>query len=458
MRPMEPHSEVGNLGKCSVTEGNDSAVRRARIAAKARANPKERFTNLLHHLTPELVTESLAKTPLNSAVGVDGMTVAQARENLDWILPTIMKQIHAGRYEAPPVRRVHIPKSDGRKRPIGVPQVIDRAIQRATAVILNEIYEQDFLPCSFGFRPSLGCHHALATIGELVHNRRMNFVLEVDIRDFFGSLDHGWLRRFLALRIVDERLLKLIDSWLKAGVVENGEWHTAETGTSQGGSVSPCLANVYLHYVLDLWFEKKIRKQLRGKAHLVRYCDDFVILFENQADLETVKILLPTRLAQFGLTIADEKTHTTDLRRNPQGSGPRRRRITFLGFDIFRSKCRSGKGHKVTFKTEGKRFTRAKQRMKENLQRIMHWPVENQAKRINSILVGHYNYYGVAGNSRRLGSFHYETVLQWRRCLSRRSQKGKLNWTEMQSMLTKFRIVGPRLKIPYGKLNAYVRL
>jgi group II intron reverse transcriptase/maturase len=362
------------------------------------------------------------------------MTVETARQNLEWILPGIMKQLHEGRYEAPAVRRVYIPKADGGKRPIGVPQVIDRALQRATAGILNEIYEQDFLPCSFGFRPGLSCHHALATISESVHYQRLNFAYEVDIRDFFGSLSHDWLRKFLALRIGDARILKLIDSWLKAGVIENSEWRSTDKGTPQGGSISPLLANIYLHYVLDLWFEKKIRKQLRGKARLVRYCDDFVFLFEKQEDLITLQSLLRIRLAQFWLTIADEKTHTTDIRPNPPGTGQKRRSITFLGFEIFRSKCRNGKGLKTTFKTEGKRFARAKQRMKEILQRIMHWPLEKQAQRINSTLVGHYNYYGIAGNSQRIGSFHYETIRHWRRCLSRRSQRGKLNWGEMKSI------------------------
>ena len=224
------------------------------------------------------------------------------------------------------------------------------------------------------------------------------------------------------------------------------------------GVISPLLANIYLHYVLDLWFEKKIRKQLRGKAHLVRYCDDFVILFERPEDLEEVQVLMRVRLAQFGLTMADEKTHTTDLRPLFQGSGPRRRRMTFLGFDIFRSRCRNGVGWKLTFKTEGKRFARSKHRMKEILHRIMHWPLENQAKRINSLLVGHYNYYGVAGNSRRLARFHYEVILYWKRCLSQRSQKGRLNWSEMRAILSKHRLAGPRIKLPYGELTAYVRL
>ena len=209
------------------------------------------------------------------------MTAEQARKNLNWILPPILKQIHEGRYEPPAVRRVYIPKADGKQRPIGIPAVIDRAIQAAMTKILNEIYEQDFLKCSFGFRPGLSCHHALATVNAIMYRWKMEHVLEVDIQDFFGSLSHDWLGRFLRLRISDKRALKLIEAWLKAGVMEEGKWQEVERGTPQGGSVSPLLANIYLHYVLDLWFEKKIKSKLRGKAELVRYADDFLPVLQE---------------------------------------------------------------------------------------------------------------------------------------------------------------------------------
>ncbi|MBF0107037.1 MAG: hypothetical protein HQM16_17140 [Deltaproteobacteria bacterium] len=275
MEKTEPHTVVGSSTAHSNGTSVDPAIRRAQIAVKARSNPKERFNNLMHHLTPKLVEECLLKIPRNSSSGTDKMTREQAQKHLSWLLPPIMQQIHQGNYEAPPVRRVYIPKADGKQRPIGVPQVVDRAIQGSMSRILNEIYEQDFLPSSFGFRPGLGCHHALATIQASLSRWNMNHVLEVDIRDFFGSLSHGWLMEFLELRIGDKRVLKLIKAWLKAGVMEKGQWQPATgTGTPQGGSISPLLANIYLHYVLDLWFEKKIRKQLRRKAQLVRYADD----------------------------------------------------------------------------------------------------------------------------------------------------------------------------------------
>jgi len=411
----------------------------------------------MHHVTPELIKECLDRVPAKSAPGVDGMTAEQARANLDWLLPEVLKQVHQGRYAAPPVRRVYIPKAGGKQRPIGVPQIVDRAVQAAAAVVLGEIYEQDFLPCSFGYRPGLGCHHALATINELVHNRGMNFALEVDIRDFFGSLDHGWLRRFLELRIGDRRVLELIDAWLKAGVMEEGIWRESEVGTPQGGSISPLLANVYLHYVVDLWFEKKIRRQLRGRASLVRYCDDFVILFSDQRDVALVHALLKARLSQFGLTVADDKTHETDLTPRSGGGGDRRH-LSFLGFDILRTMRRDGKGRKLIFQTQGRRFSGAREKMKEQLTRMMHWDVAHQAQRINAILRGHFAYYGMAGNFRRMQTFHWEVKRQWRRCLSQRSQKGAVNWEQMRDLLNKHRLVMPKIRIGYRELAGYVRL
>jgi len=453
----EPYTKVGNLVEPRV-DLNDPASRRALIAAKARKEPKAQFSNLMHHLTPELMMECLMKIPKNSAPGPDGITVDQARKNLDWLLRPLMNQIHLKQYKAPPVRRVYIPKADGKQRPLGVPNVIDRAIQAGTAQVLNEIYEQDFLPCSFGFRPGLGCHHALATVSEHLRRWKLNYVLEVDIRDFFGSLSHEWLRKFLKHRISDQRVLKLIDSWLKAGVMEQGKWQAVEQGTPQGGSISPLLANIYLHYVLDLWFEKKINKQLHGKAKLVRYADDFMILFENQQDIETVKTLLKTRLEQFGLEMAEAKTHTTNMNPRQNGDKHERRHLSFLGFCIYRTKTRYQTGHKTVFQTDSKRYTRAKAAMKEQLWRMMHWDLKQQAERINAILRGHFNYYGLAGNTDRIQKFCYETIRYWRRCLSRRSQKGKFDWEAYNRILKEHPLIRPRIRISYSTLGSYVRL
>jgi RNA-directed DNA polymerase len=458
VKKSEPHTVVGKGVEHSVNTANDPTSRLALIAAKARSNPKEQFNNLIHHLNYKLVEECIYNIPSNSAVGTDGMTVGQARKNLSWLLPPLLKQIHKGNYEAPPVRRVYIPKADGKQRPIGVPEVIDRSIQAGASKILSAIYEQDFLNCSFGFRPKIGCHHALATVNELLHKWKLNYALEVDIRDFFGSLSHEWLRKFLRLRISDQRMLKLIDVWLKAGVMEKDKWQEVKVGTPQGGAVSPILANVYLHYVLDLWFERKVKRSLRGKAQLVRYADDFVIFFKDPKDAEDVRILLKARLVQFGLTMAEDKTHMTDMTPRSNTGEHVRRRLTFLGFNIFRAVNRKGTAWKIVFQTEGKRFTRAKAAMKEKLFRMMHVEVGKQADVINAMLSGHFNYYGLAGNSKKLQSFWFYTVRYWRHCLSKRSQKGRVNWERLNAILTEYPLLHPRIKISYQELSAYVRL
>jgi group II intron reverse transcriptase/maturase len=458
MRKSEPHTEAGNPAGPSVGKGYDPVSRRAAIAAKARKNPKEQFNNLLHHLTYELVAECLNDIPNTSAAGVDGMSVKQARENLSWILPPILKQIHEGRYTPPPARRVYIPKADGSKRPLGVPAVIDRAIQGAMAKVLNEIYEQDFLKCSFGFRQGLGCHHALATINELLYRQNMEHVLEVDIRDFFGSLSHEWLMRFLELRIGDRRVLTLIQAWLKAGIFEEGRWQEVERGTPQGGSASPLLANIYLHYVVDLWFERKIKPQFGGKAALVRYADDLCLFFEHPSDVDTMKTLLEARLGQFGLTLAEAKTHKSNLGSRPNSETHERRRLTFLGFTIYRTQSVGKTVIKTVFQTEGKRFSRAKAAMKDRLRRLRHQPVETQARTINQMLRGHFNYYGLAGNAGKLQSFWTFTWREWKHSLSQRSQKGRLTGEAFTALLAKHPLVRPRIRVRYSQFASYARL
>lgn len=459
MRTLEPHTEVGNPTERRDGLGNDPVSRRARIAAKARNNPKEKFNNLIHHLTPQLIEECLSKMPSKTATGVDEMTVAQTKGNLSWLLPPISKAIHEGNYRPPPVKRIYIPKPDGRERPIGIPTVMDRAIQASMTKILNEIYEQDFQKCSFGFRPGISCHHALSTIGEVTRQWKLNYALEVDIRDFFGSLSHEWLGKFVEHRVGDERVLKLISAWLKAGIMEQGKWREVEEGTPQGGSISPLLANIYLHYVLDLWWEKRIKNRLRGKAHLVRYADDFVILFEDHQEAQTVLTLLKTRLGQFGLSVADEKTHLTDLRlRDRRGLGDRRN-IKFLGFTIFRAPTRSGKGWKLVYQTDGKRFSRAKAAMKAMLKCKLHECMDEQRKAINAVLRGHYNYYGMPGNGQRLAAFLFYTTQYWRRSLSCRSQNGRVGWPDMTHRILKaYPLACPHLRVNYGNMREYVRL
>ncbi len=432
------------------------AQRRAQIAVRARSHPREKLTNLLHHLTPELIAQCLNAIPRQSATGVDEMTVDEVKANLSWLLPPILEAIHQGRYQAPPVRRVYIPKPDGRKRPLGIPTVLDRAIQAAMAQILNQVYEQDFTDSSFGYRQGRGCHNALATLGMLIYEQKMLTALEVDIRDFFGTIDHRWMVRFLEHRIGDPRVIKLIKAWLKAGVMDQGAVTEPEQGTPQGGSISPLMANVYLHYVLDLWWEKKIQPKLAAKAALVRYCDDFVLLFKSAQDAHTVYHLLKARLAQFGLQVADEKTHMTDLGPKNPAEGNRRRKIDFLGFTIYRTRTRRKTGYKIVYRTQAKRFARSKKAMRWRLRQMMHDGLEAQAAYLRAVLRGHFNYYGLAGNSHRLQRFWNEARKAWRFCLSRRSQRGQYSWQQMkQKVFERYPLPQPRIRIGYRQLGSY---
>lgn len=295
-----------------------------RIAAKARCEPKLRFTSLAHHITRDRVQRNLSKIPKRSAAGVDGQTVEAAKESFgEWIEP-MLQSIHRQGYRAPAVRRVYIPKpGKTEKRPLGVPTVSDRALQRSTAEVLSAIYEQDFLPCSFGGRPELSAHHALSTLNEAIGGLT-GWVLEADLKNFFGSLSHEWMLRFIEHRVGDPRLISLIRRWLKAGVLEDGAVHPSDEGTPQGGSISVLLSNVYLHYVLDLWFERVVKTRLRGEARLVRYIDDFVICFQYRSDALQVEEALRHRLEKFGLTLEPNKTKLVEFGRFAQRDAGKR--------------------------------------------------------------------------------------------------------------------------------------
>src|SRR6516162_7988067 len=312
-----------------------------RIADKARREPELRFTSLAHHITPDRVWRSLCQIPNHSAPGVDGQTVSEAKESFERWIGEMLQSVHRKGYKAPDIRRVYIPKPGKQeKRPLGVPTVSDRALQRSTAEVLSAIYEQDFLACSFGGRPGCSAHHALATLNEVIAGRKVGWVLEADLKNYFGSLDHSWLLQFVQHRVGDPRLISLIRRWLKAGVLEDGVVTPSEMGTPQGGSISVLLSNIYLHYVLDLWFERVAKPRLRGEAYLVRYIDDFVVCFQHREDALRFQDALCKRLGKFGLTLEPTKTKLVEFGRFAQHHASRHGRkrpeaIYFLGFTLY---------------------------------------------------------------------------------------------------------------------------
>jgi len=393
-----------------------------RIAAKARCEPKLRFTSLAHHVTRDLVERNLKKIPNRSAPGCDGVTVAEAKKDFDqWIEP-MLQSVHQQGYKAPPIRRVYIPKPGKQeKRPLGVPCVSDRALQRSTSEVLSAIYEQDFLPCSFGGRPGRGAHNALSTLNEVIAGKKVGWVLEADLKNFFGSLDHGWLLRFVEHRVGDPRMISLIRRWLKAGILEEDEIHPNEEGTPQGGSISVLLSNLYLHYVLDLWFERVVKSRLRGEAYLVRYIDDFVVCFQYREDAIRFQNVLRRRLGKFSLVLEPTKTKLVEFGRFAARHACKRGRkrpetIYFLGFTLYCTRNRKG-NFKVGFRTEKSRLRRSMANLRDLMRRMRHLPVRVQAFNLNRVLRGHYDYYGIAGNFRALQKVHRFVERYWRKML-----------------------------------------
>jgi len=430
-----------------------------RIAAKAREEPKLRFTSLAHHIAGERVWENLNRIPNHSAPGVDGRTVAEAKEDFSvWIEP-MLEAVHRQGYPAPPIRRVYIPKPGKQeKRPLGVPCVSDRALQRSTAEVLSAIYEQDFLPCSFGGRPGLGAHQALATLNEVIAGRKVGWVLEADLKNFFGSLDHGWLLRFVEHRVGDPRLIGLIRRWLKAGILEDGEIHPNEEGTPQGGSISVLLSNLYLHYVLDLWFERVVKSRLRGEAYLVRYIDDFVVCFQYREDALRFQDVLRKRLGKYSLTLEPSKTKLVEFGRFAQRHASKRGRkrpetIYFLGFTLYCTRNRKG-NFKVGMRTEKSRLQRSMSRLRDLMRWMRHLPVREQVINLNCVLRGHYAYYGIAGNFRALQKVHRFVERYWRKMLSSRSRKGHIAWEVFHRIKARFPLQRPRLYLPYRELQS----
>ena len=429
-----------------------------RIAAKARSEPKLRFTSLAHHVTRERVWTNLCQVPRNTAPGCDGQRVPEAKEEFGiWVEP-MLQSVHRKGYRAPPIRRVYIPKPGKQeKRPLGVPCVQDRALQRSVAEVLSAIYEQDFLPCSFGGRPGLSAHHALATLHEVISGRKVGWVLEADLKNFFGSLDHGWLLRFVEHRVGDPRIISLIRRWLKAGIFEDGELHPNEEGTPQGGSISVLLSNLYLHHVLDLWFDRVVRPLLKGEAYLVRYIDDFVVCFQYRADALRFQDVLRKRLGKFGLALEPTKTKLVEFGRYAQRYASKHGRkrpetIYFLGMTLYCTQNRKG-NFRVGLRTEKSRLHRSLARLRDLMRGMRHSPVREQVHKLNQVLRGHYAYYGIAGNFRALHHIARFVERYWRQMLSSRSRAGYVRWEVFHRITMRYPLQQPKLALPYREFQ-----
>ena len=416
-----------------------------RIAELAREAPGLAFTTLAHHIDIEHLTRAYERTRKDAAVGVDGQTAAEYAWGLETNLRSLGGSFKSGEYKAPPVRRVHIPKGDGRStRPIGVPTFEDKVLQRAVVMVLEPIFEQDFLPCSYGFRPRRSAHQALDALWQGLMKMHGGWVLEVDIKSFFDTLDHGHLRGFLDRRVRDGVIRRMIDKWLKAGVLEEGSLAYPEAGTPQGGVISPLLANVYLHGVLDTWFEQQVKPHLRGEAFLIRYADDFVIAFALEGDARKVFEVLPKRFARYGLSLHPGKTRLVPFGR-PQGKasdqrltgGHRPGTFDLLGFTHFWKVSRMG-SWVIARKTAKGRLARAVKTITQWCKTYRHLPVKDQHKALVRTLKGHFAYYGITGNGRSLAHFRHQVMRAWCTWLRRRSQKAHLSWARFNRLLQRY--------------------
>lgn len=414
-----------------------------RVTEAARNNPGE-LLSLAHHIDVAALRRSYTRVRNNAAVGVDGVTKEQYGEDLERNLQDLHQRLKSQRYRHQPIRRVLIDKEGGKKRPIGISALEDKLVQDSLRELLEAIYEQDFLDCSYGFRPGRSAHDALRSLNGAVHRGEVNVVFEADIVSFFDRIDRERLKELLARRLADKSLMRLIGKCLHVGVLDEGVVTTPETGTVQGSTLSPLLANVYLHYVLDLWFELEIKPQLKGKAILVRYCDDFVMGFELREDAEQVNQLLSNRFAVYGLELHPEKTRMVDFRRPPirQQGGKGRGTFDLLGFSHYWKRSRRGNWH-MAVKTRRARLKRAIGSIYDWCRRHRHQSIPAQHAALKRKLTGHFNYFGVRGNSRSIGAVVFFAQRAWFKWLRRRSQRSRLTWKRFNDLLRDFPLSPP---------------
>jgi RNA-directed DNA polymerase len=430
------------------------ALERIRQAAKERRT--ERFTALLHHITSEALAEAFGELKQDAAAGADGVTCQTYEADLERNLAGLHARVHRGAYRATPSRRVYIPKPDGGQRPLAVAALEDKIVQRATATVLNAIYEEDFLGLSYGFRPGRSAHDAMDALCVGIASRKVNFILDADIRSFFDTVNHDWLIRFVEHRVGDRRIIRLIQKWLKVGVLEDGIVTASDRGTGQGAVISPLLANIYLHYVLDLWAERWRRHEATGDMIIVRYADDFIIGFQHESDARRFLDAMPERLREFSLSLHSDKTRLIEFgrfaadRRAQRGLG-KPETFNFLGFTFICGKTRRGK-FLVTRKSRSDRMRTKLKEIKKGLRLRMHEPISKQGKWLARVVGGYFNYHAAPTNGPMLATFRFLVTELWRRTLRRRSQKDRTNWQRITGLADRW-LPPPRILHPWPELR-----
>jgi RNA-directed DNA polymerase len=423
-----------------------------RIADKARKDLTCQFTSLFHLMTEEMLRGCFMRLKDNAAAGIDQVTKVEYGLNLDENLTELVNRLHRMVFIPQPVRRVYIPKAGSKKkRPIGIPTLEDKLVQSGLVRIVQAIYEQDFIGDSYGFRPRRGCHDALRALSRTVESGTVNHIVEADIRGFFDNVDQDQLMRFLGHRIADKRVLRYIKRFLQAGISEEGAYRASERGTPQGGSISPLLSNIYLHYTLDLWFERRFRRSCAGGARLIRYADDFVVCFQQESDAKRFRMEMEQRLNQFALELAPEKTKVLEFgpyaAQCAKGRGTKAETVDFLGFTHYCSRTRDGRRFRMKRKTASKRFSGKVGAVKEWLKSNRTLPTAMLLQRLSAKLMGHYAYYGVTDNSKSIGRFYYEVLRLLFKWLNRRGKRWCCSWEKLELLMQRFPLPAPCIKV-----------
>ncbi len=462
--PVEPRMETkGNADQQSTRRAQDrvrvsQALERVRQAARQRK--KERFTSLLHHVDPAMLRTAFYAMKRDAAPGVDGMTWETYEHDLDRRIETLHARVQAGTYRALPSRRSYIPKEDGSKRPLAIAALEDKIVQRAVATVLSAIHEEAFLGFSYGFRPNRSQHDALDALIVGISSKKVNYILDADIRSFFTEVSQQWVVRFLEHRIGDKRIIRLVQKWLRSGILEDGIVTIEEKGTGQGSVISPLLSNIYLHYVFDLWAERWRRREATGAMIMVRYADDTVVGFQHESDARRFRDAMRDRLREFSLSLHPEKTRLIEFGRFAAQDCKRRGRskpetFKFLGFVLICDKSRRG-DFRIRRKSRHDRMCAKLREIKEGLRHRMHRPIPETGKWLAQIVAGYFAYHAVPTNSPALSAFRYHVLVLWHRQLCRRSQRARMQWTRMTKLADEF-LPPPRVLHPWPSVRFAVR-